>query len=262
MGRGLPKAVAIIPARMGSTRFPGKALADETGKPMVVHVCEQASKAESVDRVVVATDAEEIKTAVETHGFEAVMTSEDHPNGSSRLIEASEKLKLDQNQVIINVQGDEPEIAPEVITAAWNALGFPKGKFSGVGTVVTPIDSQQEFEDPNIVKAVVPYWQQISDGESYGWAIYFSRSPVPYQRVEPRQPPYRHVGIYAYKVSDLQTVYGQRQPNAIELTESLEQLRWYCSPAKIKVALCESTHSGIDTPEQYRAFVDRWSAKN
>ena len=247
-------AVAIIPARLGSTRFPAKALAAETGKPLVVHVCEQASKARSVSRVVVATDAVEIKDAVESHGFETVMTSIEHPNGTSRLGEASDLLELTGDQLVINVQGDEPEIEPEVIDAAAQAGARIDG--FGAGTVVTRIYTDADFQNPNIVKAVL--------GEDEGEirpAIYFSRSPVPYPRNTPEDPPFRHVGIYAYSVNAIRA-YLKLKPTALESTESLEQLRWLAHGYRVQAAIVESSHTGIDTPEQYRAFVDRYTQKN
>lgn len=258
------KAVAIIPARLGSTRFPRKALADDTGKPMVVHVCEQAAKAESVSRVVVATDAEEIKSAVESHGFEAVMTSVDHTNGTSRLAEATGILNLKKSQIVINVQGDEPEIECDSINAAFCALS-PLGKLGGklVGTVVSPINSKEEFENPNIVKAIMTGKMKTFGASDepvyYGRALYFSRSPVPYPRTEPTDRANRHVGIYAYSVQSI-NAYHLWKPSSLELTESLEQLRWLTRNYTIFAAYTNSYHTGIDTPEQYRAFVDRYQA--
>lgn len=247
-------AVVIIPARLGSTRFPAKALAAETGKPLVVHVCEQASKARSVGRVVVATDAAEIKDTVESHGFETVMTSIEHPNGTSRLGEASDSLGLRADQLVINVQGDEPEIEPEVIDAAAQAATRIGGV--GAGTVVTRIYTDADFQNPNIVKAVLGE----GDGEVRS-AIYFSRSPVPYPRNAPEDPPFRHVGIYAYSVDSIRA-YLKLKPTALESTESLEQLRWLAHGYRIQATIVESSHTGIDTPEQYRAFVDRYTQKN
>ncbi len=249
-----PKAVAIIPARLGSTRFPAKALADDTGKPLVVHVCEQASKASLIDRVVVATDADEIKTAVESHGYEVVMTSVDHENGTSRLSEASEVLCLADNQLVINVQGDEPEIEPSVIDAAGRAGALIDG--TGVGTVVTSISTDDDVQNPNIVKAVLG-----SDRGAARSAIYFSRSAVPYPRNTPGDPPYRHVGIYAYSVQSIRA-YLEMPVSEIEQTESLEQLRWLAHGYPILASIVDSTHTGIDTPEQYRSFVERYRQKN
>ena len=259
------KAVAIIPARLGSTRFPRKALADETGKPLVVHVCEQAAKADSVHRVVVATDAEEIKSAVEAHGFEAVMTSVDHTNGSSRLAEAAKVLKLKQNQLIVNIQGDEPEIEPRVIDAAIQSLTLvndpPRSRFVpqgiSVGTVASPIHSDEDFDNPNIVKVVTGV---IEADIGVGNALYFSRSNIPFPRnSQVGTRPLRHVGIYAYTVSALGR-YNRWSPTPLETAESLEQLRWLEYGFAIAVAIRESSHTGIDTPEQYRAFVKRHQA--
>ncbi len=266
-GKKSPKAVAIIPARMGSTRFPRKALADDTGKPMVVHVCEQASKAESVDRVVVATDAEEIKAAVEAHGFEAVMTSVEHTNGTSRLGEATTLLQLHKHQVILNVQGDEPEIEPSTIDAAFDALCPIKGPSTdAVGTVVCPIDADGDFQNPNIVKAVMNDFEfsrpESGEGDGLvriGQAIYFSRSPVPYQRVETDRAAFRHVGIYAYMVQSIHQ-YLSWEPSTLEVTESLEQLRWFDHKHSIFAAIVNTPHAGIDTPEQYRSFVERFNS--
>jgi 3-deoxy-manno-octulosonate cytidylyltransferase (CMP-KDO synthetase) len=248
------RAIAIIPARLGSTRFPAKALADETGKPLVVHVCEQALQAQSVGRVVVATDAEEIRSAVESFGFEAVMTSVDHENGTSRLAEACASLGLADDQLVINVQGDEPEIEPEVIDAAAQAGKQIEG--IGVGTVVTPIASDDDFRNPNIVKAVLG--MKLGNARA---AVYFSRATVPFQRNSPTEPPYRHVGIYAYSVASIRFYLGL-EPSTIESTESLEQLRWLAYGHPILASVVDSSHTGIDTPEQYRAFVSRHAQKN
>lgn len=241
---------------MGSTRFPGKALADDTGMPMVVHVCEQASKAFWVERVVVATDSNEIFEAVKSYGYEAVMTSVDHANGTSRLAEAAAVLNLNPDQVIINIQGDEPEIDPEIIDAAEHALLFA-GDY-GVGSVVSPIQTDAEFNDPNVVKAA------LSEGFCapsipVHRAFYFSRAPIPYPRVTPNSLPMRHVGIYAYTVGAINK-YLAWSPSQLELAESLEQLRWLEHGSDIMVAQCNSSHTGIDTPEQYRAFVERYQA--
>ncbi len=250
--------IAIIPARLNSSRLPGKVLLSETGKPLVVHVCEQASKAESVDRVVVAADSQDIIDAVESQGFEAVMTSTEHTNGTSRLAEAAEILGLKKRQVIINVQGDEPEIEPQVIQAAYGAFcGFKNGNPTNIGTVVTPIVDNADFENPNIVKAVMTGRCTFAFETPVGKALYFSRSPVPYPRQESELPAYRHVGIYAYTVGAIHQ-YLSWEPSPLETTESLEQLRWLAHPQyTIYAAYSESKHTGIDTPEQYRAFVER-----
>jgi len=266
-GKKDDKAVAIIPARLGSTRFPRKALADDTGKPMVVHVCEQAAKAESVGRVVVATDAEEIKSAVEAHGFEAVMTDPAHTNGTSRLAEAAKVLKLKAQHIVVNVQGDEPEIEPMIIDGAiaaaclekqvsWCPELGPLG--AAVGTVACPIDDLEEAKNPNIVKVVIGL---IESDQAVAQAIYFSRAPIPHDRDTTGTARYfRHVGIYAYSVSAL-IAYQSLEESPLERIECLEQLRWLENGYPIAVAIRESTHTGIDTPVQYQAFVERYQAK-
>ncbi|MGV6813372.1 MAG: 3-deoxy-manno-octulosonate cytidylyltransferase [Phycisphaerales bacterium] len=251
------KPVVMIPARMGSSRFPGKPLADDTGTAMVVHVCQRAAMAEDVDRVVVATDSAEIVQVVLDAGFEAVMTSDEHPNGTSRLAQAAEILGFDDDQVLINVQGDEPEIEPGVIEAAYLAQQVG-GVRDQIGTVVVPIVDNRVFEDPNIVKAVMSGRFDGARGVSIGRALYFSRSAVPYRRVETGTPAYRHVGIYAYTVGAIRA-YLSWEPSAIEVSESLEQLRWYEHGYGIMGAYCASGCGGIDTPEQYRAFVERFA---
>ena len=263
MRRSQGSVVAIIPARLGSTRFPRKALADETGTALVVHVCEAAARAQRVGRVVAATDSDEIADVVRAAGFEAVLTGE-HPNGTSRLVEASDRLGLDATQIVVNVQGDEPEIEAEVIDAAVLALDFervsgwraetgPNGP--AVGTVASPIRDRSDAENPNVVKAALG----LLDPETgVGPAMYFSRASVPFDRDgagEARR--FRHVGIYAYSVSVLRAYTGLGE-TPCEQAEKLEQLRWMEHGYPIAIAVRESSHAGIDTPEQYRAFVARW----
>ncbi|MEM1185530.1 MAG: 3-deoxy-manno-octulosonate cytidylyltransferase [Planctomycetota bacterium] len=247
-------ATAIIPARMGSTRFPGKALAAETGTPMVVHVAQQAARASSVGRVVVATDSEQIVEATRTSGFDAVMTGE-HDNGTSRVAEAARNLGLSDEATIVNVQGDEPEIEPEVIDAAVGGLTLPGARCS---TVASPFATDEDPADPNIVKAVVG---MAPEGFEARPALYFSRANAPHQRATPSPAaPLKHVGLYAYRLTDL-AAYLALPPTPLEQTEKLEQLRWLEHGLTVAVALLATTHHGIDTPDQYAAFVDRWGAR-
>ncbi|UYV13197.1 MAG: 3-deoxy-manno-octulosonate cytidylyltransferase [Phycisphaera sp.] len=270
MARG--KAIAIIPARMESTRFPGKPLASETGKPMVVHVCEQAAKAQAVSRVVVATDSQEIAEAVVAHGFEAVMTSEDHPNGTSRLAEAAETLKLRKSQDIVNVQGDEPEIEPETIDGALRALEaqlnaswevgtaphLGRETYAAVGTVASPLARGDDPSNPNIVKVVIG---TIEPQHAVAPALYFTRADVPHFRDHSvAVPRLKHVGIYAYLYHDLRGYVGL-PPTPLEQCEQLEQLRWLEHGLPIAVAVRQAWHQGIDTPEQYAAFVERYRTR-
>ncbi|MFI4883164.1 MAG: 3-deoxy-manno-octulosonate cytidylyltransferase [Phycisphaerales bacterium JB064] len=266
-----PQAIAIIPARLGSTRFPGKALASETGKPMVVHVCERAAMAGSVSRVVVATDSDEIASAVKAAGFEAVMTSADHPNGTSRLAEAAKTLKLKSSQPIVNVQGDEPEISPDIIDAAllglsvklnacWEVARDPHlsdDYYPVASTVASPIADDSEIANPNVVKVVLTIQEPDS---GVGTALYFTRSGIPYIRdASVGIKPLKHVGIYAYRVHDLLS-YVKLPVTPLEQCEQLEQLRWLEHGLPIAVAVRRATHQGIDTPEQYAAFVERYRA--
>lgn len=260
-----PQAIAIIPARLGSTRFPGKALASETGKPLVVHVCERAKLAASVANVVVATDSMEIVKAVEAHGFDAVMTSAEHENGTSRLAEAAKTMGLNGRQAIVNVQGDEPEIEPDVIDSALISLRHPvlpgmldtMYRVAQLGTVATPLQGGDDPADPNIVKVVTGL---LEPDLGVGRALYFSRSAIPFDRDGGRAARLlRHVGIYAYSVSSLQQ-YVKLPPTPLEDCEKLEQLRWLEHGLPIAVAVRRATHQGIDTPEQYAAFVERYRA--
>lgn len=271
-------AVAIIPARLGSTRFPGKVLKAETGKPLIVHVCEQAAKARTVSRVVVATDAPEVESAARAAGFEAVTTGE-HPNGTSRLAEAAERLKLRADQLIVNVQGDEPEIDPGTIDSAvmahrWlpepdpAAPDTPPRRMSPDGsvhrgiycaTVASPFQPGEDPRNPNIVKALVGV---LEADLGIGLGIYFSRSPVPYQRADGvGSQPLKHVGIYAYLRERLDR-YLALPPTPLEQTEQLEQLRWIEHGLPVAVAVRTTSHTGIDTEDQYRAFVARHSARS
>ena len=252
-GGGAGRAVAIIPARLGSTRFPRKALAADTGKAMVVHVAERAALAASVGRVAVATDAEEIAEVVRGAGFEAVLTGE-HENGTSRLAEAAETLGLSGEALIVNVQGDEPEIEPGLIDAAAEAV---EAGWASCGTVAAPFGLGEDPNDPNVVKAVVGL---LDEATRVGRGLYFTRANAPYRR-EPgvRMPPLKHLGLYAYRLADLRG-YLTLPPGRLENAEKLEQLRWLEHGLSIAVAVREAAHHGIDTPEQYAAFVERWKA--
>lgn len=246
------KAIAIIPARLGSTRFPAKALADQTGKPMVVHVCLQAASAQGVDRVVVATDAKPISDAVSAHGFEAVMTSQDHPNGTSRLAEAAEMLGLAADDLVVNVQGDEPEIEPDLIDAAL-LIGQAE-----ISTVASPFADDEDPTNPNIVKVVTA---RPDPATQTARALYFSRWPIPFDRDRSGQiTPLKHVGLYAYRVGTLQT-YAALPSTPLERAEQLEQLRALEHGWTISVALRRASHHGIDTPQDYQAFLARWNSR-
>lgn len=243
-----PFAVAMIPARMGSERFPGKVLAAETGRPLIAHVIDRARAASCVARVVVATDDQRVLAAASEAGAEGVLTSPAHPNGTSRLAEAAAALTLDAETIVINVQGDEPEIEPAVIDAAADALLTDHA--ASIGTVASPLAPGQDPADPNIVKAILA---------ANGRALYFTRANAPHARDPADAParPLKHVGVYAYRAAFLAR-YARLPETPLERTERLEQLRALEHGFAIAVAVMETAHVGIDTPDQYRAFVDRW----
>ena len=250
-----PRAVGVIPARLASSRFPEKVLAAETGRPLVVHVLEQARRAASLDAVYVAADHPRIAEAVERAGGRAILTRVDHPNGTSRLAEALGAISTglpegDRPEIVVNIQGDEPEIEPETIDAAVELLA--RSPWAEVATVATPFAAGESHLDPNLVKVVL--------GEG-GRALYFSRAPIPHHRdaaagVAPRAAPLRHVGLYAYRATFL-PAFAAWPPSPLEETESLEQLRILERGHGIAVAVRGVSSQGIDTPEQYAAFVRR-----
>ncbi|MFO0083714.1 MAG: 3-deoxy-manno-octulosonate cytidylyltransferase [Phycisphaerales bacterium] len=245
------QAVIIVPARLASTRFPEKVLASATGKPLVQHVAEAAARARCATRVVVAADDERIARALKPYGTAVVMTRVDHPNGSSRLSEACQIIGMSDDAIVVNAQGDEPEMDAGIIDAAVTALLRTPGAV--VGTAAAPLRSMTEFRDPNVVKVVTGV-----DGR----ALYFSRAPIPLNRDRPEEPgefgALRHVGVYAYRVGFLRA-YVSMPATALERTESLEQLRVLEHGHVIGVARVATAHAGIDTPEQYAAFVERYA---
>lgn len=245
----------VIPARYASTRLPGKPLLDIAGKPMVQHVYERASEC-AAERVVIATDDERIMAAVVGFGGECVMTSADHVSGTDRIEEVSRLLDLPTDAIVVNVQGDEPLIPPEVIDqVAANLAANPE---AGIATLCEPLASGEELFNPNIVKLVA---------DERGFALYFSRAPIPWDRdgfaedTGKTQAPAearRHLGIYAYRVSLLRD-FVSWPPAALELRESLEQLRAMAQGARIHVAeAVASVPPGVDTEAdlaQVRALV-------
>jgi 3-deoxy-manno-octulosonate cytidylyltransferase (CMP-KDO synthetase) len=223
------KAVVIIPARMGATRFPGKPLIDLCGKPMVQWVYERASMASGVSRVMVATCDQEIIDAVTGFGGEAVMTSEAHRSGTDRLAEAAADLDAD---VIVNVQGDEPLIDPVSIERALEPFAAEPGVL--MTSLMAPID-RESAKDPNLVKVVVT---------TDNYALYFSRSPIPYER---KPASWRgHVGLYAY-TKDFLLKFASLEPTPLEQAESLEQLRVLEHGYRIKMVEVADRPLGVDT---------------
>ncbi|MGA0172814.1 MAG: 3-deoxy-manno-octulosonate cytidylyltransferase [Phycisphaerales bacterium] len=245
-------AIGVIPARMGSTRFPGKALAAETGLPVVVHVLEQARRASRLGRVLVAAPDEAILEAVQRHGGEAVLTREDHPNGTSRIAEAIERILPggDPETIVVNIQGDEPLIDPAHIDLAVELLERDSG--AGLSTLACPFAEGEDPSDPNLVKAVVA---------ASGRGLYFSRACVPFHRDAADPPPrrLRHLGLYAYRRSALLRLAALPE-SPLERSERLEQLRALEHGIAIAVGEVAGAEGGIDTPEQYARFVARWRA--
>ena len=253
--------VAVIPARYASTRFPGKPLADQTGKHLIQHVCERVGECPTVDRVIVGTDDERIVRAVDSFGGEARMTRPDHASGTDRIAEVTATLSLTDDDLVLNVQGDEPEIDPDALDRLLDRMNAA-ADWCRIGTLAAPFADDGPCEgpgsplDPNCVKVVV---------DAGGRALYFSRSLIPYPRkaggvVERPSSWLLHLGAYAFRMDALRTVTsGALGPGALEQAESLEQLRWLEHGLPIGVVIVEHAFVGIDTPEDYAAFVQRTS---
>ena len=242
MASGEQRIAIVIPARYGSTRLPGKPLADIAGKPMVQHVYERALQVSNAHVVVIATDDERVATAVSAFGGQYVMTSPDHPSGTDRLAEVMSQIEAD---IYINLQGDEPLVRPADIEKL--AAGMLEASEVGVGTLCHAIDSN-EAVNPNTVKVVLA---------ENGNALYFSRSPIPYPRDEEAASYLKHIGVYAYRREVLAEYPKLKQP-PMEQAEKLEQLRLLAAGFCIRAYLVEPTGPGVDTPEcleQVRALI-------
>jgi len=233
------QVVAVIPARYGSSRLPGKPLASIAGKPMIVRVLERAAAIRGIEKVVAATDSEAIAEVVEEAGFRAVMTSPDHPSGTDRIAEAMEILGAGGDTIVVNIQGDQPLVEETPVQKMLKLL--ERGEFQ-MTTCATPIP-KEEVANPNRVKVVVG-----SDGR----ALYFSRSPIPFDRdgiMEEAGGQYlRHLGLYAYRNQFLQRFVSLPQ-GKLERIEQLEQLRALENGYSIGVALVDSAPPEVDTPE-------------
>ena len=230
--------VGILPARWDSSRFPGKPLHLIAGKPLIQHVWEQCRKCGRLDELVIATDDERILAAAESFGARAVMTSPDHPTGTDRIAEAVRSIP--GATIIVNIQGDEPLIDPELVDGLAAAMAADPSL--DMATAANPLDpADPAVQDPNVVKVVTAL-----DGR----ALYFSRSPLPFFRnAVAGLPVYRHKGIYAYRRTFLER-FVTWPPSPLEQAESLEQLRALENGASIKVLPTTDTSPGVDTPEQ------------
>ena len=244
------KSYIVIPARLRSTRLPEKLLLDETGKPLIQHTYEAAQQAGRPTGVCVAADDERIAEAVREFGGEVVLTDPDAPSGTDRVAEVAQG--MDDIDIIVNVQGDEPEISGAVID---QVVGLLENDPTAVmATLATPIHSRKQLEDPACVKVVF---------DEQGRALYFGRSVIPHPRdwedrlLEPDAGCFfQHIGLYAYRREFLLQL-AQMPPVLLEQVESLEQLRVLAAGKTIMVGVCREATVGIDTPEDYQAFVSR-----
>lgn len=247
------KVLAIIPARLASTRLPRKVLLNKTGKPLIQHVWEGASACKAIGKLVIATDAEEVMAAVKSFGGEAVLTSPACQSGTDRVAEAARQYP--GYDIVVNVQGDEPEMAKEPLVALIDGMLRLNPE---MGTVAVPWPAGVPLSEPGFVKVTT---------DRQGYALYFSRSPIPFYRDEPGAAPegrradgqpryWKHVGLYAYQARFLQQ-YASMLPTALEQAEGLEQLRALENGHKI--AVFPTTYSGyeVNTPADYEAFVAR-----
>ncbi|POA99475.1 3-deoxy-manno-octulosonate cytidylyltransferase [Chromobacterium sinusclupearum] len=237
--------IVVIPARLASSRLPGKPLADIAGKPMVVRVAEQAARSRAA-RVIVATDHADILAACAAHGVEAVLTREDHASGTDRLAEVAAKLALPADARVVNVQGDEPLIDPALIDRLAELL---EETDAPVATLAHAIHDAADHFNPNVVKVAL---------DKHGRALYFSRAAIPYARdayaadrsaLPAGLPVYRHIGLYGYRAGFLAD-YASLAPGPLEQYEALEQLRVLWHGYSIMVAVAsEAPAAGVDTPE-------------
>lgn len=238
------RPIAVVPARLGSTRLERKPLADVGGAPLVVRVCENLTRGDLFARILVATDAREVAEVVEAAGYESVLTAATLPSGTDRVAEACRLVGLAAEAVVVNVQGDEPFVDADLLRAVVGAIA------PGDAHVVTPVEPLRALgllDDRDVVKAVL--------GER-GRALYFSRRGVPFVREAVGEPPapglfYRHVGVYAYTRATLErlTAYA---PHPLELAERLEQLRWLAHGEEVRCVRVEPSARGVDTEEDRR----------
>ena len=244
----------VIPARYASTRLPAKPLLDLGGKPMVARVAERALLS-GAEEVWVATDHPEVTEASTRHSLSVLLTRTDHPTGTDRLAEVVEQRDWDDETIIVNVQGDEPLIDPQLIAQMARQLAESG---ADIATVAHPVDNAADFSNPNIVKVVCK-----ADGD----ALYFSRAPIPYARdhfarnpdldsLPPEMPAYRHIGLYAYRARFLRA-YARLTPSPLERIEALEQLRALWHGYRISVLITDHLPiPGVDTPEDAKRMQD------
>lgn len=239
------KQVIIIPARFGATRFPGKPLVQLWGKPLIQHVYERALRS-GIQEIYVATDDKRIFDTVVNFGGKAIMTSH-QPSGTDRVAEAANILGLDEEDIVINLQGDQPLFPEEYFSLLVKPLLLYED--ISMATLATPIHTKQDLENPNKVKVVM---------DKRGRALYFSRSPIPYFRAPGKEPPYyKHIGVYAYRKSFLD-IFVRLSPGVLEEAEKLEQLRALENGYSIAVTLVPRDYPEVDTPEDLEYLKTHW----
>jgi 3-deoxy-manno-octulosonate cytidylyltransferase (CMP-KDO synthetase) len=245
--------VAVIPARFASTRLPGKPLLSDTGRPLIQHVVEAARRATKLNRVIVATDDPRIAEAVARFGGECVMTRANHPSGTDRVAEVA--AEMPEAKIVVNLQGDEPEVSGTALDRVVALL--EEDRDAPMATLATAIRDEAVYRDPACVKVVC---------SRAGRALYFSRTPIPHHRDGPPDPSaglpiaLLHLGLYAYR-RDFLLQLGSLPPSPLEQAEKLEQLRVLEAGYPIAVGVVDEPGVGIDTPEDYRRFVERWRAR-
>ncbi len=239
--QNLPPCHGIIPARYQSVRFPGKPLADILGRPMIWHVFERARQCEALSSVVLATDDDRIRSAAQNLDIPVVMTRSDHPSGTDRILEAANKLGLDADAVVVNIQGDEPALEPSMLTELVAPFSNPQIE---VTTLARKINVR-EAQNPDWVKVVIAADRR---------AIYFSRSAIPFQRGATDHNFYGHIGIYALRMPTLNKFVGLAR-GRLEITEKLEQLRLIENNIPIHVVETEHRSIGVDRPEDIETIT-------
>lgn len=248
------KVVGIIPARYGSTRFPGKPLAELSGKPMIQWVYENASLCKEISDVIVATDDDRIAAAVSAFGGKCIMTGADHPSGTDRCREALEKSKITCD-LVINIQGDEPMIDPLQLKQLISCF---ENSSAGIATLISKVKSLDELNSEHVVKVVV---------DKNGKALFFSRAVIPHFRGKDQtqqlknQNYFKHLGLYAFRPQILKVICDL-PPSALEMTESLEQLRWLENGYPIQTALTEIESYPVDTPADLKAIAEKLANKS
>jgi 3-deoxy-manno-octulosonate cytidylyltransferase (CMP-KDO synthetase) len=231
----LPKCYGIIPARYGSTRFPGKPLAEILGKPMFWHVFKRASQCPQLSKIVLATDDNRIVSAANNLNVPTINTRDNHVSGTDRVLEAAELLNVPEDAVVVNIQGDEPALEPEMLTELIRPFVSPDVQ---VTTPARKIDAK-EAENPDLVKVVIA---------KNGRALYFSRSPIPHSRDPKKTEYYGHIGLYAFRMNTLRQ-FVKLGPSRLERTEKLEQLRLLENGIPVQVVKTDYQSISVDRPE-------------